>query len=396
MSSNAKVQVAMASYCYEMGDLQQLDAVVHSLSKKRGILKQAVARMVQKCIEWVTLTTDIECKLKLIGTVRDVTEGKIYLEVERANVTRILAGIHESNGDVQGAARVMCDLQVETFGSMEKRDKVDFILEQMRLSIQVGEFQKATLMSRKVTSKTFESADFEDLKLRYLELMIKIAIHERRYLDCCKHNRSILQCKAISEDETKFVAVLKLAIIFAILSPYGNEQAELMNSLAREKKLERLPLYRELINTFRKKELIRWPAVEQAFGEELRTLPLLFGADEHSQTRWSDLGDRIVEHNLRTISGYYSTLSMNRLAELLNRTAAEAENILVRLATTGGISAKIDRIAGIITFASARGADEILNKWNTNVDLLLALMVKNTHQIAKEEMIHSSLFKGRA
>lgn len=383
----------MISLCYELANLEQLDAVAHALSKKRGIIKQAAAKMVQKCIEWISSPTNADSQLKLIAIVRSVTEGKIYLEVERATVTRILACIQETNGNNLEAARVMCELQVETFGSMEKRAKVDFILEQIRLSIQVGEFQKATLMSRKVTSKTFEATDFEDLKLRYLDLMIKIAIHERRYLDCCKYNRSILECQSIQSDAFRCVETLKLAIIFATLSPYGNEQAELLNSLAREKRLEELSLYRELIDTFRKNELIRWPMVEEAFGGELRTLPILFGTDENSKTRWDDLGERIIEHNLRTISGYYSTLSMKRLAELLDRPIVATEAILFKLITVGTILAKIDRITGIVTFSSTQSADQILNTWNTDVDSLLSLIVKTNHQIAKEEMIHSTLFK---
>lgn len=42
----------------------------------------------------------------------------------------------------------MQDLQVETFGSMERREKVDFILEQMRLLKLQGDWEKLAIVGR--------------------------------------------------------------------------------------------------------------------------------------------------------------------------------------------------------------------------------------------------------
>ena len=50
-------------------------------------MKQAVTKMVQECCKWISEGTlpskDVE--LELISTLRTVTEGKIYVEVERAS-----------------------------------------------------------------------------------------------------------------------------------------------------------------------------------------------------------------------------------------------------------------------------------------------------------------------
>ena len=53
---------------------------------------------------------DIE--LKLIETLRTITEGKIYVEVERARLTHRLAIMQEEDGDVSAAAKTMHGLQV--------------------------------------------------------------------------------------------------------------------------------------------------------------------------------------------------------------------------------------------------------------------------------------------
>ena len=57
------------------------------------------------------------------------------MEVERATLTQQLSKMREEDGDIKGAAEIMQDLQVETFGSMDKKAKVAFILEQMRLTL---------------------------------------------------------------------------------------------------------------------------------------------------------------------------------------------------------------------------------------------------------------------
>lgn len=86
-------------------------------------------------------------KLKLIDTLRTVTEGKIYVEVERARLTKILANIREADGDIVGAANVMEELLVETYGTMAKREKVELILEQMRLCLAKEDLVRAQIIA---------------------------------------------------------------------------------------------------------------------------------------------------------------------------------------------------------------------------------------------------------
>lgn len=384
----------MVTLCYEAGDLAELDSVVAVLSRKRSILKLAVAGMVQKCMEWVPLTGDRASRLALLATIRSVTEGKIYLEAERARATRTLADMLErEDGKTVEAAEIMQEVQVETFGSLEKREKVDFILEQMRLSIAVSHFQKALLISRKLTTKTFETPGFQDLRLRYLDLMILLSLHDEKYLDCCKHYHAIYTTKladspADPSAAAAATAALKLAVIFVVLAPFSNEQSDLMNKLFREKPLADLALYREFLRTFLSKEILRWPVVQQAFGDELRAFPQLFGTDADSVRRWQHLCERVIEHNTRTIAAFYSQITLKRFAELLDLEQSEAERVLCKLVTGKMVQAKIDRILAVVDFEQAKSADGILNSWSSRVDSLLSLMVKTSHQIGKEEMLH--------
>ena len=49
--------------------------------------------------------------------------------------------------------------QVETYGSMEKKEKVEFILEQMRLCLAKKDYIRTQIISKKVGHKFFDDKD---------------------------------------------------------------------------------------------------------------------------------------------------------------------------------------------------------------------------------------------
>ena len=112
--------------------------------------------MVQEACTYVDQIDDMEQKLKLMDTLRSVTAGKIYVEIERARLTRKLATMKEAQGNVDEAATILLELQVETYGSMEKREKIEFLLEQMRVCLLKGDFIRTQIISRKISIRSFE------------------------------------------------------------------------------------------------------------------------------------------------------------------------------------------------------------------------------------------------
>lgn len=201
-------------------------------------------------------------KISVIETLRTVTEGKIFVEVERARVTRELSNIRKSQGDLKAATEILCELQVETFGSMSRREKTEFILEQVALCIEVGDWTQAGILSRKISTRYFSRKpgktkeqlekeqkekegkekkraddtgparrdekmqvdgeppaevedDVTDLKLRYYEQQILLAKHEDKYLEVCKHYRQVLDTEAVENDPEKLHAVRMVIFVFA-------------------------------------------------------------------------------------------------------------------------------------------------------------------------------------
>ena len=155
-------------------------------------------------------------------------------------MTRILSNMKKEQGDLNAAADVLCELQVETFGSMKRREKTEFILEQVALCIEKGDWTQAGILSRKISTKYFarkpkrtpeqvakdkkaraekeknrsaddppleEEDDVTDLKLRYYEQQITLAKHDDKYLDVCKHYRQVLDTESVEENPEQLKAV---------------------------------------------------------------------------------------------------------------------------------------------------------------------------------------------
>jgi len=169
MHSTSKILVAIVQMCHEAKEWTTLNEHLILLSKKRSQLKAAVTKMVQECYKWVKEGSlpSREIELKLIETLRTITEGKIYVEVERARLTHRLSKMQEEDGDVNAAAKTMQELQVETCGSMERKEKVELILEQMRLCLAVKDYIRAQIISKKVNVRFFESSEQQELKLKF-------------------------------------------------------------------------------------------------------------------------------------------------------------------------------------------------------------------------------------
>ncbi|WFC99610.1 proteasome regulatory particle subunit [Malassezia yamatoensis] len=322
-------------------------------------------------------------RLQLIETLREVTEGKVFVEVERARVSRMMSDLLYAQGDVNRAADILQDLAVETFGSLERREKVDFILEQMRLNMERKEFHRVNMFSRKINTKFFEDEAQQDLKLRYYQLMIRAGMHDKNHLDVSKYYREILNTPSIRSDTQQFTETLRNMILFLILAPYDNEQSDLMNRTESMDRLDLVPEHRSLLKCFTTPELMRWPGIKALYGDMLHSSSVFHGDDE-AEARWNELHARVVEHNIQVIAQYYTKIRVDRLAELLDLSVSEAETALADLVVKRAIHARIDRPAKLVNFEARKSDVEVLNAWSSDMGKLLRTVEKVSHLIEKE------------
>lgn len=385
--STRKLAVAIVRICFQAKKFDVLNENLVVLSKRRGQFRPVIQDFVKEAMSYLDQVNKEE-KLKLLKTLRDITEGKMFVEIERAKLTKILAKIKEDEGKIAEAAEILQEVQVENFGQMEKREKVEYLLEQVRLCLDKKDYIRAQILSKKVNKNVFKEEEYQDLKLKFYQEMIRFYTHERKYLDICKSYMSIYDTPKTLQDENQWKINLQLAIVFVILAPHDNEQSDLMGRISNDKNLKYLPLYKDLLKKFMTQEIFDWSEFEKTYRSEFEKYPIFNEKVDGKNVAWQDLRTRVVQHNIRVISGYYSRITMKRLSQLLNLSTDETEKYISDLVVEKSIFAKIDRPSGIISFRKRKDPNEILNEWSNDVSHLMGLLEKTCHLINRENMIY--------
>jgi 26S proteasome regulatory subunit N5 len=101
--SLVRVCEASIEYCYQLGDYDALISTLNTLVTRRSQKTAAIQAMVRKAIAWCVQApytpfpvSDQAEKInrdKLTTVLREITDGRIFLERERAQLTRALATI---------------------------------------------------------------------------------------------------------------------------------------------------------------------------------------------------------------------------------------------------------------------------------------------------------------
>mmetsp|Transcript_11908 Transcript_11908/g.27778 ORF Transcript_11908/g.27778 Transcript_11908/m.27778 type:complete len:459 (-) Transcript_11908:58-1434(-) len=393
--STAKLLSCIVQLHYDTKEWAKLREYIVLLAKKRGQLKRAITDMVHLAMTWLP-DLDKEKKLELIATLNEVTEGKIFLEVEKARLTKLMAEMKEAEGKVDEAAGLLQEVQVETFGAMDRREKTEYIVNQMRLVILKKDYVRTQIISKKLNPKLLEAEDFQDLKVQYYEYMVAYWIHEEKYLEVSKAYFAIFSTPDVQADAEKWQKALTAHVLYLCLAMFDNEQSDMMHKLetTEAKKLDKIPAYQQLIKVFLRHELAPWPLAED---KELRG-HAVFSDSPHTggEARWGILRKRLVQHNLKVISTYYDEIHTKRIAELLNLEEKEVEAELSELVCSKFVFAKIDRPAGFIRFGQKQTYRDNLNDWSGNISKMLDLVENTCHLIQKEQMVHAARAKIKA
>ena len=275
--------------CKDFNEWKQLNESLLLLSKRRGQATTVIAEAVKQGMEFIQQRD--ENTMELIKTLRTISEGKMYLEIESAELTRTLAKYQEQDGDIKLAAKTLQETQVETLAKMGKDKKIDYILEQVRLCLDAKDFTRAIIIGRKINTNNIAQDDaLNPLKIRYYTLMIRYHYQEKDYLSIAKAYQAIYNTASVLADESEWTKYLKLTSIYAILSPYGNEQNDLINRTFLLKNLKEIPTFRALVKLFLTYELIRFDDIVARF------LPELNEFSEFSEAERDILHLRVCEH----------------------------------------------------------------------------------------------------
>jgi hypothetical protein len=96
----------------------------------------------------------------------------------------------------------------------------------------------------------------------YYELLIRYHVEHNAYLEVCRCYRAIYETPSVAEDPARWQPVLKKICWYVVLASASSDQITLLTLTAADKKLEQLPMHKELLAAFTTQEVgLRFPGL---------------------------------------------------------------------------------------------------------------------------------------
>lgn len=194
-TSLKEVSLQLVRICFEFKDWEKLNSVLSVINKRSSQIKSTLTAVVEESMKYIDETPNEEVKVSLIKALKEVCEGKIYVEAESAHLHFMLSKIYEANGDIQAACDITQDVHVETYGTLSKKEKAQYILEQIRINLLNKDYIRTAIQARKMNLKTIEEEGFEEIKVKFYNMQIEFQVHEKNTWEICqayyKVNQSI-------------------------------------------------------------------------------------------------------------------------------------------------------------------------------------------------------------
>ncbi|GMI46092.1 hypothetical protein TrCOL_g7908 [Triparma columacea] len=393
-----RVCLRCVQLCKEGGDYERLTECLNFITKRRSQKQQAIASVVKEAVGYVEESPEGAVRQNLVVCLRDITDGRIYVEAERASLTLVLAAMYEKAGDISKSAEVLQEVHVETYGSLSKREKLDFILEQVRMVLLKRDFVRAYIVSQKVNKKLLEEPAFKKAKVAFYKLMIE---YHREMKDAWELSNCYMQIykagqptEAIAPQEEEGVVVmdegegevgggednLKAAVVFLCLSKHGPEQVDMMHKLLTNETCAGVEGLEEALKIFTTDEIVKcpWRGMEELLDTEA------VSSGDMKDTWTKGMEERTTQHNIRTAAKYYKRISGARLGGLLGMGGQELERAIASMVAEGEVQAKIDRPRDVVRFGGRKSDENVLSEWAADLGELLGVVEKTWEGVQKE------------
>lgn len=391
--SIGRILVAIVQLYFESARLDGLNESVLTFAMKKHLQSElAIGQMIRECCRFSDLLDDRAQKVKLLETLKIVTNGKLYSEIERAKICKELAEIKREDGDVLKAISILEDLRLDTVTTLDKKDRIEIILLLMELLVDSKDYVKCLIVAKKINKKTLDQTpEYESLKIRFYQLMITVDKKEN-YLNTSRHYQAMVDTEIISSQVDERKKLLALAITYCVLSPFDNEKSDMMQRMLRHKFIDDISLYKQLLKEFTTIELINWYTMKDMFKPELLKLGIFDVSDSVGLKHWKDFRTATIEHNIKVFATYYQRAYLSHMSEFLDINVDETEKHLCNLIVNKSIRAKIDRLTGIVSFnqkpfgnqSDRSQQGDILEDWLKQITNLMKVIDNTTHLINKE------------
>ena len=379
------------------------------LTQRRNQSRESIISMVKYCINDILPNLkDQKDSTELLNTIIRVTEGKIFVEYEYSQAIRKMTEIHLMNKNIEEAAKLIQDVQIEAFGSLESDYKIDYILFQMQVLIEKGDYIRTLIVSNKIKRNHLDDEGIELLKIRFFRLMILYYVHEKKYLETSKCYKTLYDFVKLINDKLVEVEKEHKEIKPKILENYI--QAKKENDLV--KLFENYVLYlsicppeletKNMLNELKikyKKELDVDKNILYVVEKRLSDDIILI--DNHLFNRYKDFDifrnneDLLklfrkywIQHDLSLFEKFFGKIHIGRISQMTFVPDDEIESEIADMVVNNYIFARINRIEKIVNFRKKTDHHDVLDNFNYDMDNMLKKIEETCHLINKEYLKH--------
>ena len=334
----------------------------------------------------------------MLEALREACEGKLFLEREYSQATMTLCLFLEEDGKAEEGTKIIQEIQIETYGSLEVEEKVEFILYQMKLVLMRKDFVRCQILSRKISKRHLNEKGLEKLKIQYFLNMIEYYVHEKMILDAAKAYQTIFDAINKAEgdlatelniDGTLKATAFQNFVIYMLLSPYDNEKVDMLNIIEARyvRDLEENDLLQRFVHKLLTFELM--PLNEQEIETQMSVYEPFQAKVENHASHLREFIRQLIQHNLRVIAKYYSKIKISTLSRLIGVPEDRAEQEIGDMVVNKRIEAKINRLAWEVQFKKKnQSTNGMLDDWNSDIKTLLDKVEQTCHLINREKIIH--------
>ena len=402
---NKSICVKIFSILQKRNDFQNFLKIFEYLTQRRNQSRESIIYMVKNCLnEILPNLKNHKDSTDLLQTIIKVTEGKIFVEYEYSQAIRKMTEIYLMNNKIVEAAKLIQDVQIEAFGSLENDYKVDYILFQMQVLLEKGDYVRTLIVSNKIKRNHLDDDGFELLKIRFFRLMIEYFMHEKKYIDVSKSYKTLYDfVKSINDkliDIEKNNKEIKPKIIENYLKiNKENDLKKLFENYVLflsicPPELETKNMLNELIIKY-KKELDKDENILYIVEKRLSDDIILI--DNNLFNKYKDyeifkknpeliklFRKHWIQHDLSLFEKFFAKIHIKRINDMTLVPVDEIEKEIADMVVNNYIYAKINRIEKIVNFRKKTDYHDVLDNFNYDMDNMLKKIEETCHLINKE------------
>jgi 26S proteasome regulatory subunit N5 len=390
---------------YGRNDYENFLKLFEYLTQRKNQSRESIIAMVKYCINEIlpNLKTQKESS-DLLNTLIRVTEGKIFVEYEYSQAIRKMTEMHIMNNEKEEAAKLIQDVQIEAFGSLESEYKIEYILFQMQVLIDKGDYIRTLIVSNKIKRNHLDDEGIELLKIRFFRLMILYYMHEKNYLETSKCYKTLYDfIKSINEKlvdvEKKNVEIKPKVIDNYIQVKKDNNLEQIFENYILflsicPPELETKNMLNELLIKYKKdldKNKTLLYIVEKRLSDDIILI------DNNLFNRFKDFEifkknpeliklfrKYWIQHDLSIFEKFFAKIHIQRISKMTLVPDDEIESEIADMVINNYIYARINRIEKIVNFRKETDHHDVLDNFNYDMASLLTKIEETCHIINKE------------